>query len=67
MAPNCNIASLTPGPTLIFFPIRENLYWRYGSSDDKPMGAYYLSKCARIPPSFAEGMNGLPSPLGGEG
>ena len=26
-----------------------------------------LSKCARIPPSFAGGMNGLPSPLGGEG
>jgi hypothetical protein len=23
-----------------------------------------LSKCARIPPSFAGGMNGLPSPLG---
>jgi hypothetical protein len=26
-----------------------------------------LSKCARIPPSFAGGMNGLPSPLVGEG
>jgi hypothetical protein len=26
-----------------------------------------LSKCAGIPPSSAEGMNGLPSPLGGEG
>ena len=26
-----------------------------------------LSKCARIPPSSAGGMNGLPSPLGGEG
>ena len=26
-----------------------------------------LSKYARIPPSFAGGMNGLPSPLGGEG
>jgi hypothetical protein len=26
----------------------------------------FLSKCARIPPSFAGGMNGLPSPLGGE-
>jgi len=28
---------------------------------------HFLSKCARIPPSFAGGMNGLPSPLGGEG
>jgi hypothetical protein len=27
----------------------------------------FLSKYARIPPSFAGGMNGLPSPLGGEG
>jgi hypothetical protein len=26
-----------------------------------------LSKYARIPPSSAGGMNGLPSPLGGEG
>jgi len=26
-----------------------------------------LSKCARIPPSSAGGMNGLPSLLGGEG
>jgi len=34
--------------------------WPGGSS-----GA--LSKYARIPPSFAGGMNGLPSPLGGEG
>jgi hypothetical protein len=25
---------------------------------------WYLSKCARIPPSSAGGMNGLPSPLG---
>jgi hypothetical protein len=27
----------------------------------------FLSKYARIPPSSAGGMNGLPSPLGGEG
>jgi len=27
----------------------------------------HLSKCARIPPSSAGGMNGFPSPLGGEG
>jgi hypothetical protein len=26
-----------------------------------------LSKYSRIPPSSAGGMNGLPSPLGGEG
>jgi hypothetical protein len=26
-----------------------------------------LSKYARIPPSFGGGMNGLPSPVGGEG
>ncbi len=31
------------------------------------IGLKSLSKCARIPPSFAGGMNGLPSPLGGEG
>jgi len=30
-------------------------------------GVTLLSKYARIPPSFAGGMNGLPSPLGGEG
>jgi len=29
--------------------------------------SYRLSKYARIPPSSAGGMNGLPSPLGGEG
>jgi hypothetical protein len=28
---------------------------------------FLLSKYARIPPSSAGGMNGLPSPLGGEG
>ena len=27
----------------------------------------FLSKYSRIPPSSAGGMNGLPSPLGGEG
>jgi hypothetical protein len=30
-------------------------------------GDVILSKYARIPPSSAGGMNGLPSPLGGEG
>jgi len=34
----------------------------YGRDDIKT-----LSKYSRIPPSSAGGMNGLPSPLGGEG
>ena len=40
----------------IFFPIRENLHWRYGSSDDKSMGAYYFLHLSYIGKRFFSGI-----------
>jgi four helix bundle protein len=43
----------------------QSLYIAYGSICE--LETQILSKYARIPPSSAGGMNGLPSPLGGKG
>ena len=40
----------------IFFPTRENLYWRYGLSREKSMRSYYLLHLSTISKKFFSGL-----------